>query len=98
MSERPGCESLRAYQFDRSNQMSELKRHVMGEVHFEFYRDGNLWYRSDSGLSFPVPVDDVGTATFKRDDKALLFMRYIRKFLAIRAAEMAAPHGETSGV
>jgi hypothetical protein len=69
MSERPGCESLRAYQFDWSSHMSELKRHVMGEVHFEFYRDGNLWYRSDSGLSFPVPIDDIGTATFKRDDK-----------------------------
>jgi hypothetical protein len=71
--------------------MSELKRHVVGEVHFEFYRDGNLWYRSDGGLSFPVPIDDVGNATFKRDDKALLFMRYICKFLAMRAAETAAP-------
>ena len=75
--------------------MSELKRHVAGQVHFEFYRDGNLWYRTDSGLSFPVPVDDIGTATFKRDDKALLFMRYVRKFLAIRAAEMTS---STTGV
>jgi hypothetical protein len=70
--------------------MSELKRHVTGDVHFDFYRDGNLWYHSDSGLTFPVPIDDVGTATFKCHDKALLFMRYIRRFLALREAEMAA--------
>jgi hypothetical protein len=49
------------------------------EVHFEYYRDGNLWYKTESGFSFPVPVDDIGNATFKAVDKALLFMRYIRK-------------------
>lgn len=28
---------------------------------------------------FPVPLDDVGDATFNATEKALLFMRYIRK-------------------
>lgn len=49
-------------------------------VRFTHYVDGNLWYCTDDGDEFPVPVSDVGTATFKVTDKAILFMRYMRKF------------------
>lgn len=58
-----------------------LKDHVQGKVTFQYYRDGNLYYKADSGLVFPVPIEDIGNATFLAEDKALLFMRYIRKFL-----------------
>lgn len=51
------------------------------KVHFQFYRQGELWYKTDSGFEFPVPISDIGDAVFLRDDKALLFMRYIRKHL-----------------
>lgn len=51
------------------------------QVHFQFYRQGELWYRTDTGFEFPVPTSDMGDAVFSRDDKALLFMRYIRKHL-----------------
>lgn len=57
-----------------------LKDHCKGQVHFRFYRDQSLWYETDSLFMFPVPISDIGTATFLRDDKAILFMRYIRKF------------------
>ena len=53
------------------------------QVHFQYYRDGELWYETDNGFIFPVPVNDkreIGNATFSRDDKAILFMRYIRKY------------------
>ena len=51
-------------------------------VSFEFYRDGELWYRvSDTDFTFPVPITDAGTGVFKAVDKSLLFMRYIRKHL-----------------
>jgi len=53
------------------------------KVKFCFYRDGSLWYETDCGFSFPVPIDDVGTATFLAEDKALIFMRYIRKHLEL---------------
>lgn len=33
------------------------------------------------GFEFPVPLDDVGNATLLAQDKALLFMRYIRKHI-----------------
>lgn len=49
-------------------------------VHFQYFRDNELWYRTDSGFLFPVPIGEAGTATFLRDDKAILFMRYIRMY------------------
>ncbi len=49
------------------------------KVRFCFYRDGNLWYETECGFRFPVPVAEAGTATFAAEDRAILFMRYIRK-------------------
>jgi hypothetical protein len=57
---------------------------------FSKYFDGSLWYRIylvvDKGThsqseiyEFPVPVADIGTATFNATEKSLLLMRYIRK-------------------
>jgi len=54
------------------------------EVRFVRYRHGFAYY----GLRvpgehvdrvFPVPLSDVGDATLLSSDKALVFMRYIRK-------------------
>lgn len=49
------------------------------QVMFIKYFDGDLWYRTECGYEFPVPVNDVGSAEFKAKDKAILFMRYIHK-------------------
>jgi hypothetical protein len=49
------------------------------QVTFVHFKEGELWYRTEDGFEFPVPVTDVGTATMLATDKALLFMRYIRK-------------------
>jgi hypothetical protein len=51
------------------------------KVRFSFYRDKELWYITEDGFEFPVPLDDVGNATFLHEDKAILFMRYIRKYI-----------------
>jgi hypothetical protein len=59
-----------------------IKDHIKGNVTFVRYFDGSLWYRVEAtGLIFPVPVSDIGSATFAASDKAILFMRYIRKWL-----------------
>lgn len=61
--------------------MSDIKDHIKGTVAFQYYRAGELWYKtSETGLLFPVPVADIGDATFLANDKAMLFMRYIRKW------------------
>jgi len=51
------------------------------KVHFSFYREEKLWYETADGFEFPVPISDAGSATFLAEDKAILFMRYIRKHL-----------------
>lgn len=46
---------------------------------FEYYIDGNLWYVTDSGFKFPIPMDDTRGACFNREHKALTLMRWVRK-------------------
>ena len=62
--------------------MSKIKDLVKDKkVRFSFYRQKELWYTTDDGFEFPVPIEDCGNATFFAEDKAILFMRYIRKQL-----------------
>jgi hypothetical protein len=49
------------------------------KVRFTYYKSGELWYVTESGSAFPVPIADTGDGAFLAEDKALLFMRYIRK-------------------
>jgi hypothetical protein len=58
------------------------------KVSFIYYKSGELWYVTECGFEFPVPTSDAGDATFLNEDKAMLFMRYIRKHIAtIEAAK-----------
>lgn len=63
--------------------MKTLKDYVSGGkmVSFSRYFDGQLWYKTEDDFEFPVPVEDIGTATFLPTEKAILMMRYIRKHL-----------------
>lgn len=65
--------------------MKTVKDYVAGGkiVSFSRYFDGNLWYTTDDGFEFPVPIEDIGTATFTATEKAILMMRYIRKHLDV---------------
>ena len=64
--------------------MRTLKEMVVNnqKVRFSFYRDGQLWYETECGFRFPVPIEEAGTATFLAEDRAILFMRYLRKYMA----------------
>jgi len=53
-------------------------------VWFDYYRAGYLYYwtfmkGTSEMYSFPVPIDDIGGATLLSSDKAITFMRWIRK-------------------
>lgn len=48
-------------------------------VKFIHYKQDELWYETETGFKFPVPIVDCGDATFPAEDKAILYMRYIRK-------------------
>jgi hypothetical protein len=54
------------------------------QVDFFRYRQGVMYYTvkvpgREKEYMFPVPLSDVGDATLHAQDKAIIFMRYIRK-------------------
>lgn len=63
--------------------MYNLKEMVSGgkQVRFVRFRKGELFYETECGFEFPVPVEDTGDASFLAEDKAMMFMRYIRKHI-----------------
>lgn len=58
-----------------------IKEMVKGgkKVNFQYYRKGELWYRTENGFMFPVPISDTEDGTFLNEDKAMYFMKYIQK-------------------
>ena len=51
-------------------------------VYFLFYRQQHMYYGVDVGdkkLMFPVPLEDVMDASLFATEKAITYMRYIRK-------------------
>jgi len=51
------------------------------QVKFVRYRHNELIYVTECGFEFPVPIEDTGDGIFLAQDKAMLFMRYIRLHL-----------------
>lgn len=50
-------------------------------VDFVRYEAGELWYKTECGFEFPVPIADAGSGAFVANDKAILFMRWIKPHL-----------------
>lgn len=65
--------------------MRTLKEIVSGDnqVKFVCFKDSELWYVTDCGFDFPVPIEDAKGATFNASDRAMIFMRWIRKHMAM---------------
>ena len=63
--------------------MRTLKDMVVNnqKVRFIHYQDQELWYTTECGFEFPVPISDCGSGIFLPEDKAIAFMRWIRKHL-----------------
>lgn len=56
------------------------------KVYFDSYRQGFFYYNINKVTGwetdiyqFPVPLDDIGNATLLKEDKAITFMRWLRK-------------------
>jgi len=58
-------------------------------VKFVKYRKGELFYETECGFMFPVPIEDTGDGEFLAQDKAMMFMRYIRKHIEAIEQEKA---------
>ena len=51
-------------------------------VKFDFLRAGIAYYKvniNNESYRFPVPLNDIGDASLLSEDKAIIFMRFIRK-------------------
>jgi hypothetical protein len=57
-------------------------------VSFVQFREGNFIYQTEDGFEFPVPLSDIGNATMLAKDKAIMFMRYIRKHIELQKTYM----------
>jgi len=70
--------------------MNTLKSMVENnkKVFFKYYRDGELWYATECNFLFPVPTNDVGNGTFLNEDRAVLFMRWLRKYIEASKAAL----------
>lgn len=42
------------------------------------YSDGNLWYETEDGFRFPVPIEDAKGGVFNHEERAIRLMRWIR--------------------
>lgn len=53
------------------------------KVRFSYFRDNEFWYEHEDGLMFPVSLADAttGRATFLAEDKAMFFMRWMKRYI-----------------
>lgn len=47
-------------------------------VRFMFFLSGKLWYRTESGFKFPVPIKGSGQKVFLNEDRANRFYPFIK--------------------
>jgi len=61
--------------------MNSLKEMVKNNnlARFVSFEKDTLYYTTECGFVFPVPVSDIGDGVFNATEKAMLLMRYIRK-------------------
>ena len=46
---------------------------------FQHYQCNELIYKTENDFEFPVPINDTGDGMFKAEDKAIFFMRWIKR-------------------
>lgn len=80
-----GHHRLNTVETTKGTNMKNLKDMVKDKVvNFQFYQNKELVYETECGFRFPVPINDTGSGQFRVQDKAMLFMRYIRKELEVQ--------------
>lgn len=58
-------------------------------VRFVRFQSGQLWYVTECGFEFPVAIAETGEAPYLAEDKAMLFMRFIRKHIQLIQSSLA---------
>jgi hypothetical protein len=66
------------------------------KARFSHYAKGELWYATEEGFLFPIPVADTGDGSFGREEKAMLLMRWIRKQVELVEQEKVAMESQAA--
>lgn len=66
----------------RSVKLSDLVRDNK-KVRFSYFRDNEFWYQHEDGLLFSISLAEAtaGRATFLAEDRAMYFMRWMKRFI-----------------
>lgn len=67
------------------------------QTYFQFYRDGEFYYKTDSGFEYNISIDETKGASFKNQDRAFTHMRWIRKRLELLSSLLSSLSNNTSG-
>ena len=64
------------------------------KVRFSYFRDNEFWYEHEGGFRFPISLQEAttGRATFLAEDKAIYYMRWIKRYIETCKLE-EAPKG-----
>ena len=61
---------------------SALKQHIVNQKAFlKHYRMGSLWYETESGFLFEVPISETGNGIFNQEEKTITLMKWINRQL-----------------
>lgn len=67
-----------------------IKEMVTGKtVRFVRFRKGELIYQTENGFEFPVRHDEVDDAVLYAEDKAGLYLKYIKRQIKLAKMELA---------
>lgn len=65
--------------------MLNVKDHVKGKSKFQFYRKGELYYKTiDTDFLFRVPCDLTSDANFNNEEKSMMLMKHIVKEIKLQ--------------
>lgn len=51
------------------------------KVKFVCLKNENMWYQTESGFQFPIPLSETVGGEFPVEDKALYYSRWIGRFI-----------------
>ena len=64
--------------YDLKNMVNDNKH-----VSFTYATRTALYYTTECNFTFPVPYGEIGNASFRRNEKAILLMRWIKKHITL---------------
>lgn len=67
--------------------MKTLTELIKEKCKFIYFVDKELWYETESGFQFPIPLEDVGTTLFVAEYRGIRLMKWIRKHLGMIETE-----------